>query len=80
VASRVGGNVELIRHGENGMLFDAGDVDQLSRVLSTLLDLRVLREQLAARARCTAEKFSIAASARRMEEIYTELIQKSSRR
>jgi glycosyltransferase involved in cell wall biosynthesis len=79
VASRVGGNVELIRHGENGMLFEAGDVDQLSHVLSTLLDLRVLREQLAARARCTAEKFSIAASVRRMEEIYTELIQKSSR-
>jgi glycosyltransferase involved in cell wall biosynthesis len=80
VASRIGGNVELIRHGENGMLFDAGDVDQLSHVLSTLLDLRVLREQLAARARCTAEKFSIAASVRRMEEIYTELIQKSSGR
>jgi L-malate glycosyltransferase len=80
VASRVGGNVELIRHGENGMLFEAGDVDQLSHVLSTLLDLRVLREQLAARARCTAEKFSIAASVRRMEGIYTELIQKSSRR
>jgi hypothetical protein len=40
----------------------------------------VLREQLATRARCTAEKFSIAASVRRMEEIYTELIQKSSRR
>jgi glycosyltransferase involved in cell wall biosynthesis len=80
VASRVGGNVELIRHGENGMLFEAGDVDQLSHVLSTLLDLRVLREQLATRARCTAEKFSIAASVRRMEEIYTELIQKSSRR
>ena len=78
VASRVGGNVELIRHGENGMLFEAGDVDQLSQVLSTLLDLRALREQLAARARCTAEKFSIAASVRRMEEIYTELIQKSS--
>ncbi len=27
VASRVGGNLELIRHGENGMLFEAGDVD-----------------------------------------------------
>jgi L-malate glycosyltransferase len=80
VASRVGGNVELIRHGENGMLFEAGDADQLSQVLSTLLDLRVLREQLAARARCTAEKFSIAASVRRMGEIYTELIQQSSRR
>jgi L-malate glycosyltransferase len=79
VASRVGGNTELIRHGENGMLFEAGDVDQLSDVLCTLLELRVLREQLAARARSTAEQFSIGASARRMEEIYTELIEAGER-
>jgi glycosyltransferase involved in cell wall biosynthesis len=79
VASRVGGNVELIRHGENGMLFEAGDVDRLSHVLDTLVELRVLREQLAARARCTAEKFSIGSSTRRMEEIYTELLEGSGR-
>jgi glycosyltransferase involved in cell wall biosynthesis len=80
VASKVGGNVELIRNGENGMLFEPGDVDQLSNVLEALVELRVLREQLAAKARCTAQRFSIASSARRMEEIYTELIEGSSRR
>jgi glycosyltransferase involved in cell wall biosynthesis len=74
VASRVGGNPELIRHGENGMLFEAGDVEQLSNILETLVDLRILREQLGAKARCTAEQFSMAASSRRMEAIYTELI------
>ncbi len=79
VASRVGGNPELIRHGENGMLFDAGDVEQLSEVLQTLVERRALREQLAARARCTAQQFSIAASARRMEEVYAELIEACSR-
>jgi glycosyltransferase involved in cell wall biosynthesis len=79
VASRVGGNLELVRHGENGMLFDAGDVDQLSNILATLVELRVLREQLAARARSTAERLSMSSSARRMEEIYTELIEASSR-
>jgi glycosyltransferase involved in cell wall biosynthesis len=79
VTTRVGGNPELVRHGENGMLFEAGDVGQLCRVLETLVELPVLRGQLAARARCTAERFSIGASARRMEEIYTELIEESSR-
>jgi glycosyltransferase involved in cell wall biosynthesis len=74
VASRVGGNLELIRHGENGMLFEAGDVEQLSDVLQTLVQLRTLREQLAARARCTAQRLSMAASARRMEEIYAEFL------
>jgi L-malate glycosyltransferase len=77
VASRVGGSPELIRHGENGMLFEAGEVQQLSDVLQTLVELRILREQLAARARCTAQQFSIAASARRMGEIYAELIEES---
>jgi glycosyltransferase involved in cell wall biosynthesis len=80
VASRVGGNTELVRHGENGMLFEAGDVDQLSSVLDTLVELRVLREQLAAKARCTAQQFSIGASVRHMEEIYTELIEAAERR
>lgn len=74
VASRVGGNFELIRHGENGMLFESGDVDQLCHVLESLLEQRVLRRQLAIRARETAQCFSIGASARRMEAIYTELI------
>jgi L-malate glycosyltransferase len=75
VASRVGGNPELIRHGENGMLFEAGDAGQLSRVLETLLDNPILRRQLAGRARLTAEGFSIATSARRMGQIYEELIE-----
>jgi glycosyltransferase involved in cell wall biosynthesis len=74
VASRVGGNVELIHHGQNGMLFEAGNVDQLRHALERLIEHRVLRQRLAARARRDAEGFSIAQSARRMEAIYTELI------
>ena len=80
VASRVGGNPELIRHGENGMLFEAGDVEQLSDVLETLVELRDTartagRQERAAR----PSSFQWLQSARRMEEIYTELIEASSR-
>jgi L-malate glycosyltransferase len=74
VASSVGGNVELIRHGENGMLFEAGDAGQLCEVLELLIEHPELRQQLAAKARGAAEGFSIETSARRMEDIYTELI------
>jgi glycosyltransferase involved in cell wall biosynthesis len=74
VASRVGGNIELIRHGENGMLFEAGDVHQLSGALETLLEHPMLRRRLAGMARLTAEGFSIQASAERMGEIYSALI------
>ena len=53
--------------------------DHLHDVLNTLLERPVLRQQLAAKARCVAERFSIGASARRMEEIYAELIEAPSR-
>jgi glycosyltransferase involved in cell wall biosynthesis len=80
VASRVGGNPELIRHGENGMLFEAGDVDQLCHVLEPLIEHPGLRQRLSTRARCVAERFSIGASARRMGKIYADLIEGSRRR
>jgi L-malate glycosyltransferase len=73
VASRVGGNIELIRHGENGMLFEAGDVDHLCQVLEPLIEHPSLRRQLTTKARCAAERFSIDTAARRMEDIYAEL-------
>jgi glycosyltransferase involved in cell wall biosynthesis len=79
VASRVGGNPELVRHGENGMLFEAGDVGQLFHVLEELVERPTLRRLLAGQARCAAERFSIRVAARRMEEIYAELIESRAR-
>lgn len=40
VASDVGGHKELIRHGETGMLFKAGSVDDLARAIFDLLAQR----------------------------------------
>jgi len=34
IATRVGGNVELVRDGENGALFESGDVASLARLLA----------------------------------------------
>ena len=38
VASDVGGHKELIRHGENGMLFTAGNCKALAAAILELLD------------------------------------------
>lgn len=38
VASDVGGHKELIRHGETGMLFRAGDAQALSSAVLDMLD------------------------------------------
>lgn len=56
VASRVSGTVDIIRDGENGLLFDSGDEEGLSRCLGALIDSRKLREKLGHNARKTVEE------------------------
>src|SRR5690606_18711012 len=51
LASDVGGHRELIRHGETGILFKAGDEGALAGELLRLLSDRQLREGLQSRGR-----------------------------
>ncbi|HLJ45210.1 MAG TPA: glycosyltransferase [Bryobacteraceae bacterium] len=75
VASDVGGNPEMVRHGETGMLFPAGDAQALAATLQNLAADAALRQTLARNARVFIhEKFSIQALGKRMGEIYTELL------
>jgi len=46
VAARLGGMAELLRHGENGLLFEVGDVKDLARQLQRLLDEPMLLSRL----------------------------------
>ena len=75
VASDVGGNPELVTHGERGLLFSPGDSGALAQALELLIADDALRRRLAG----AAEKFirggySREASARRMGEIYETLL------
>jgi glycosyltransferase involved in cell wall biosynthesis len=75
VASRVGGNPELIADGDTGLLFEAGDAEGLARQLLRALGDDGLRGRLgAAAARRMREEFSIAASVTRMQAIYDEVL------
>jgi glycosyltransferase involved in cell wall biosynthesis len=75
VASNVGGNPELVRNGETGLLFKPGDVERLAVALQVLVENQSLRERLAdAGAKFVQERFSIRASAERMGEIYEQLL------
>jgi glycosyltransferase involved in cell wall biosynthesis len=74
-ASRVGGNPELVAHGETGMLFEPRDAVGLAEVLRLLVRDPVRRGELASNAaRLIHSRFSLAAAARRMGEIYTALL------
>jgi L-malate glycosyltransferase len=75
VASRVGGNPELVIEHESGLLFRAGDPTDLSRCLELLLKDRGLRQRLAAAGVCRIRKhFTITQSALRMASIYQAVL------
>jgi glycosyltransferase involved in cell wall biosynthesis len=70
VASRVGGNPELIEDGSSGMLFDAADANGLMSQLQMLLANSQRRRELGAQARKRAES---AFSLRRMLANYSQM-------
>ena len=71
VASNVGGNPELVRDRETGLLFRPGDSEDLAASLRTLIESPSLRGDLATRGEAMMrESFSIQSAARRMGEIY----------
>ncbi len=81
VASDAGGNPELVRNGETGILFPAGDAAALAAVLEMLLGNASLRRRLAqAGTKWVREKFSIRGAAQRMGEIYAEVIERGADR
>ena len=59
VASRAGGNVELVRDGENGLLVEYGDIEKTADALERLMGDRGLAERLAARAKEDAAVFTV---------------------
>jgi glycosyltransferase involved in cell wall biosynthesis len=75
VASNVGGNPELVRAGETGLLFERGDAGSLADALQRLIGDEGLRKQLAVNGQSYVRgNFSAQAAARRMGEIYARLL------
>ncbi len=75
VASRVGGNVELVGDGVNGMLFPSEDAEALSVALRSLCGDTGLRAAMGAQGKQRAtEQFGIDAMIDRYESIYADAI------
>lgn len=75
IASNVGGNPELVSHGETGMLFRSNDRHDLAANIRLLAQNPALRSRLASNAQSLIrEKFRPEQSAGRMAKIYGDFI------
>ncbi|MBI5869095.1 MAG: glycosyltransferase family 4 protein [candidate division Zixibacteria bacterium] len=75
VATSVGGNPELIRHGESGYLFDPGEADALAMRVNILLLAEDLASRFGAAAReRAATEFSVELEVKRLSDYYRGLV------
>jgi glycosyltransferase involved in cell wall biosynthesis len=58
VATRAGGNIELIQDGENGLLVSVGDSEKLAELIIDLCTNKEKATTLGARARERSKEFS----------------------
>ena len=81
VASRVGGIPYLIEHGVTGLLFEAGDGEELARCISALAADRELRERLGERLHQRAKaEFSLESTLERQLDIYRTILRREERK
>jgi glycosyltransferase involved in cell wall biosynthesis len=73
VATKVGGNPDIVSSGENGFLVTAGDSKSMASALRQLIEDEKLRKSIAAKNRQKIEEcFSWMATAEKMERVYNE--------
>ena len=77
IASHVGGNPELVKDSETGLLFENGAAGLTAALTRLIKDDELRRTLAAAGRRMIHDRFSNTESARRMGEIYEELIASS---
>jgi glycosyltransferase involved in cell wall biosynthesis len=58
IATRVGGNGEVIADGVNGILISTGDSDELARALKRILEDKALSSRLSSEAKKSVGKFT----------------------
>jgi glycosyltransferase involved in cell wall biosynthesis len=76
IASDVGGISDIVKDGENGMLFPVGDAKVLGRAIARLLDDEKLRGELGSSAKALAvERFSIGTMAEKTISLYEETLE-----
>ena len=77
VASKIGGNVDIIEDNYNGLLFESGNAKKLTKKIITLIKDKKLQKRLSKNARKTVEKkFSLDSVCNEYIKLYHLLINK----
>ena len=80
IASDIGALKKLIENGKNGLLFEAGNVNDLRDKIRYFADNPGQRTNCAEYARCCAEtKYGADANYEKLKNIYKEVIENSTR-
>lgn len=74
IASRLGGIVDQVRPGENGFLFEPGDVAEQAAHMALLAGHEDLRRRMGAAARRVAETFDSRLMTRKLEDVLLDAI------
>ncbi len=80
VASNIPGYASVVTHGEEGLLVPPKNSQELARALISLLKDEKLRQQMGAKGRATAEKYSWERVAQRVVDYYTRVLSECSQR
>ena len=72
VCSKIRGHVDIVKNGENGLLFDLGEPAQLINSITALYDNKNLRSEIGQKNIKIRENYSRATAISKMAEIYTQ--------
>lgn len=74
IASNIGGFPELIENGYNGYLFEAGNADELKKLLEDVIDNPNELKRLSDNASISARKYGIEEHTKRLTKLYEEVL------
>jgi len=74
IASRVGGIVDLVKHGENGYLVTPGDIDELAHAIIDLLDNMDTAIEMGRKGKELCKEFSVEYMIEKIDILYRDLM------
>jgi glycosyltransferase involved in cell wall biosynthesis len=77
VASRVGGILDLVKDGQNGLLVEPRDTSALCDAIEKLLADKTLRDAMGKRGKDLAQNFSVGTMVEKIDALYASILEQN---